>query len=316
MTKRNIALALSFLIIFAVSLFSCSGGAQTGDGGKSEESLPIVAAGATDYVIVRSDLYNSDNAIVQAAVTLRNALKSVTGTDISIKTDWDGKDDNTARKEILVGDTNRQESIDAIASLGEDQYIIKVCGDGTKIVITGKTESTTTAAVQYFLATYAGYNSESEFTAKPDLSLTIGLSDLHSDTGNTGDQIVPGTDAETALIFQDAGTVADGKRTLGRTDVLIYKLSGTAGKSYLLTFDIEGEYLVTVSSDNETYYRLFAYTDDGYGTPRGNYSADLTSYFASSGTVYVRVTDYHPLDESSPIIYALSFTNTDNKTLG
>lgn len=307
MSRRFIAAVLTLIIAF-LPLSACSSSEADAE---AAEPLPIVTAGVTGYVVVRNDLYESSNPIVKAAVRLRNAISEVTGADMQIKTDWDGTEDNTARKEILVGDTNRQESKDALAKLADDQFIIKVFGDGTKIVVTGKTERGTDAAIDYLCQTYLGYNFETGFTAKPDFSLTLGLEVIRSYEGSSGDIIPAGSDGEASLIWQDAGTVSDGKRILARTDVLIYKLNGTAGRSYTLTFDIEGQYLVTVSTDNETYYRLFAFTDDGYGSPRGNYTADLTEYFATSDTVYIRVSDYHPLDENSPIIYSLTFAGED-----
>lgn len=307
MSRRFLAVALT---VFLTSLFlaACNSGDADADAARP---LPIVTGGVTEYVVVRNDLYDSSNPIVRAAVRLRNAISEVTGAEMQIKTDWDGTEDNSARKEILVGDTNRQESKDALAQLGDDQFIIKVFGDGTKIVVTGKTERGTDTAVDYFCQTYLGYRSEDDFTANPDFSLSLGLEDIRSFDGSAGEIIPAGSDSEAALIWQDAGTVSDGKRTLARTDVLIYRLYGSMGKPYKLTFDMEGQYLVTLSTDNETYYRLFAFTDDGYGSPRGSYSADLTEYFATSDTVYIRVTDYHPLDENSPVIYSLALAGED-----
>jgi hypothetical protein len=307
MSRRFLAVALTILL---TSLFLAACKADDADS-DAAQPLPIVAGGVTDYVVVRNDLYDSSNPIVRTAVRLRNTISEVTGAEMQIKTDWDGTEDNSARKEILVGDTNRQESKDALAQLRDDQFIIKVCGDGTKIVVTGKTERGTEAAVDYFCQTYLGYRSGDDFTANPDFSLSLGLEDIRGYDGSAGEIIPANSDSEAALIWQDAGTVSDGKRTLARTDVLIYRMHGMMGKPYKLTFDIEGQYLVTVSTDNETYYRLFAFTDDGYGSPRGNYTADLTEYFATSETVYIRVTDYHPLDENSPVIYSLSLTDED-----
>ncbi|NLY69627.1 MAG: hypothetical protein GX067_07535 [Clostridiales bacterium] len=304
MSRRFFALAVSVTFAF-LALASCA----SGDAKETSEPLPIVSGGATEYVIVRNDLYPSSNPAVRAAVYLKHAVNAVTGAEINVKTDWDGKEDNTARKEILVGSTNRQESIDAIQQLADGHFIIKVCGDGTKIVIAGKSEHGTEAALQYFCENYLGYRSKTDFTAKDELTLSLGMEIVRSYMG--GSAIPAGSSEEAALIWQDAGTVEDGKRKLARTDVLIYKLTGDKGGAYRLELDIEGQYLVTVSTDTETYYRLFAFTDSGYGTPRGKYSADLTEYFAESDTVYIRISDYRPLDENSPIIYSVNLTEGD-----
>ena len=44
-----------------------------------------------------------------------------------------------------------------------------------------------------------------------------------------------------------------GSRVFGQNDVLIYKLEGNAGSAYTITLDMEGEYLVTASTDKNTY---------------------------------------------------------------
>jgi len=79
---------------------------------------------------------------------------------------------------------------------------------------------------------------------------------------------------------------------------------------------MEGEYLVAASTDNNTYYKLIAFTDLSNGTARGEYVLDLTQYFDSSGTVYLRITDYHPLDNNSPIIYSLRLNESEDRELG
>lgn len=308
MSRRFIALATAFIFII-IAIASCA----SGEADANAETLPIVSGGATDYVIVRNDLYHSDNMSVRAAVRLKQAIRAVTGVDIELKTDWDGKEDFSARKEILVGVTNRKETKEALELIGTDQFIIKVCGDGTKIVITGKDDESTDAAVNYFCENYLGYKSQTEYTEKAEFGLPLDLEVLRSYIFNTDtDGIAVGSEEEAALIFQDAGTIESGKRKFSGSEVLIYKLNGNKGGSYTLTLNIEGQYLVTVSPDNKTYARLFAYTDEGYKSTRGSYTADLTEYFANSDTVYIRISDYKPTDVKGIIIYSLNFAETDN----
>ena len=52
-------------------------------------------------------------------------------------------------KEILIGDTNRQETKDVKATLSENQFAVKVVGE--KIVLVGYDESTTVEAVEHFI---------------------------------------------------------------------------------------------------------------------------------------------------------------------
>ncbi|HPT86005.1 MAG TPA: hypothetical protein PK778_08450 [Bacillota bacterium] len=303
MSRRIIAFAALFAIILPV-VSAC------GSIGAGEESTPltIVSGGSTEYVIVRNDLYSPDNLSVRSAVDLRRAILAATGAEISLKTDWDGQEDNTARKEILVGDTNRQESKDALEKITGDQFIIKVYGDGTKIVITGKDEFGTAAAVRYFCENFVGYRSETEYEQKDEVVIPLELEVISTyiEIASSDGGIIPGSSEEASLIWQEAGTVEAGRRMLSRTDVLIYKLNGKRGKGYTLELDIEGEYYVTVSPDGKNYSRLFSHSDNGYATARGKYSADVTQYFADSDTLYVRISDYNPTDGMSPIIYSVN----------
>ena len=54
-----------------------------------------------------------------------------------------------AEREILVGGTNREESEEAAAGLGEDQFTIQIIG--TKLVIAGGCDDAVIAGLEYFL---------------------------------------------------------------------------------------------------------------------------------------------------------------------
>ncbi len=84
-----------------------------------------------DYVIV----YPSDCDLITyyAGFALADDLRQSSGIDLKVVPDTTAKTDY----EILIGVTNRQESIDASKiSLQDDEYIL--CIDGTKIVMQGK----------------------------------------------------------------------------------------------------------------------------------------------------------------------------------
>ena len=84
-----------------------------------------------DYVIV----YPADCDLVTyyAGFALADDLRQSSGIDLKVVPDTTAKTDY----EILIGVTNRQESIDASkVSLQDDEYIL--CIDGTKIVMQGK----------------------------------------------------------------------------------------------------------------------------------------------------------------------------------
>ncbi|MBO5897989.1 MAG: hypothetical protein J6R04_03160, partial [Clostridia bacterium] len=83
-----------------------------------------------------------------------------------------------------VGKTNRAESSAVISALGSKEYAIKVSGN--KIVIAGASDDLLAKAVSAFLATYAGYNGEDNYTASNTLAIPADLDILQSfdATGN------------------------------------------------------------------------------------------------------------------------------------
>ena len=118
---QNVKKLLMMLLAAAAILtfVSCNddvGGNETGeDTGNSELAsvVDIVKDGASEYIIMRSDNAPSGSAETKAAIALRAAIKAATGVELTMNTDWD-KEGNipTDTKEILIGATNRPESLD------------------------------------------------------------------------------------------------------------------------------------------------------------------------------------------------------------
>lgn len=126
------------------------------------EDLTLIGAdGKTAFTIVRGD--QADGITVNAAIDLHTALNTAysakvgLSSDISLRTEPDGTVIND-KYEILIGDTNRPESIAARTALGEsdteDDYII--CVKGKKLVILGKNGFSTKFAIERFLEQYLG----------------------------------------------------------------------------------------------------------------------------------------------------------------
>ena len=113
--------------------------------------LSVIENGKSDFKIVYSD--NLDNTAddkgivdyrVQLAKDIRSNIQKISGVAIGLGTDWvKGDTDTSGYYEILVGDTNRPESLEAKQSLAVNEYGVKVIGN--KIVVTGWNE----AAVGY-----------------------------------------------------------------------------------------------------------------------------------------------------------------------
>lgn len=108
-----------------------------------------------EYRIVRTTaLISSDG--VYAGKVFAEALSVASGKEFSSVLDTKIKDDGG--KEILLGVTNRQESVDAIEALEKNEFSINVVGN--KIVIVGENGIALDKAIKYFLANYL-YETES-----------------------------------------------------------------------------------------------------------------------------------------------------------
>ncbi len=111
------------------------------------------------YTVIRPD--QAAQEVVSAAVDLKSAL-----TDATIKDDWYNKNSGelpTEALEILVGDTNRPESISLKAELLEDDFAVKYFPESRRIAIIGGSDEATLKAVAYFLE-YCLKNGEIEST--------------------------------------------------------------------------------------------------------------------------------------------------------
>ncbi len=117
---------------------------------KSEDASEKNLYDLSGFKIVRGSM--TDDEIVDYAVNLKNSIKSTLGLDLTVGLD----DDAASGKEIIIGDTTRQASIDALsylnASIEEDAYVIQINEDN--IVIIGKTTKSTIRGVKVFIENY------------------------------------------------------------------------------------------------------------------------------------------------------------------
>lgn len=174
--KRNVVIfTLLFAVVFIISsLTSCGRGEKNGNDTTSpadisdltstdevsgdtpgDGSLIIVSGGGSDYTLIRPD--RSDGSITDAMLALNDAINASYGVKLAVNTDWVkgvSSEDRyeTEAKEILLGDTNRRESKEIVASLEEDEYTVRIVGN--KLVIAGGTDYATVAALKEFTKKY------------------------------------------------------------------------------------------------------------------------------------------------------------------
>ncbi|MHB1150781.1 MAG: right-handed parallel beta-helix repeat-containing protein [Eubacteriales bacterium] len=143
---------LIILLAAALLFISCDSTPNESNGVKPE--MNFSAENAIKYTIIRSD--TAESYETQTAIKLREALVRLTGEEIIITTDWDGDADHTKRLEILIGDTNREQSAAAFNALAGDDFIVRQIGE--KLVIAAGSEDVLNAAADYFLKSYFGYS--------------------------------------------------------------------------------------------------------------------------------------------------------------
>ena len=113
-------------------------------------SLSVVTESTTEYVIVYD--YKASSEVVNAIQIMAKNFEEYLGTPIAMRecySDIDDPSDIVSEKEILIGQTNRPESIETAKGLRSGDY--KVTAKGSKIVLVGGSEAATLRAVTNFL---------------------------------------------------------------------------------------------------------------------------------------------------------------------
>lgn len=128
---------IAVLILVCVAFSAC--GDNAGVNGGRVGLMPI--DNLSEYVIVRGE--NSSNDITMLVTSLRKEINDATGASVAVKTDY-----YTSQYEILIGETKRQQSIDAMEGLRYYDYSIKTVGN--KIVVVGGSDEALVQAVGLF----------------------------------------------------------------------------------------------------------------------------------------------------------------------
>lgn len=153
-TIKLLCVLMALCLMLPMALVSCK---KDEPAGKPDETpappaepdyLELFSDGAPKYVIVRSE--NAEFREGNAAIKLRNAFDEKFGACPDIVTDKaeEGVTPSDDDLEILIGNTNRQESKDVIAALEADTFAVKVVGK--KVVIAAASNVMLENAVEYF----------------------------------------------------------------------------------------------------------------------------------------------------------------------
>ena len=132
-------------------------------------TLSLIDNGKFTFSLMRSE--EASTAMISNVKALHKNLAKYTGSNPAIATDWTRRGDevNNAGLEILVGETNRQATLDLLADLPPHSYGIRVTED--KVVIVGTSENMTAHALYAFESQFL---LNKEYTGEGYLNLPIG----------------------------------------------------------------------------------------------------------------------------------------------
>ena len=111
-------------------------------------SMDIIKDGKALFTVVRAEECNQ--FVLELAQKVRENIQTVTGVAPSLSTDWVKKNTqpDSSLFEILVGETNRPETAEVMASLKVNEYAVRAVGN--KIVLLGTSATGTSKAVDEF----------------------------------------------------------------------------------------------------------------------------------------------------------------------
>ncbi len=112
---------------------------------------------ADAYTIVRADV--APRTVDSAMKAVRTAIKEAYGVSPKVQNDLDSAaglsaEELTAKREILIGLTNRPETEQVQATLSESEFAVRVVGN--KLVILGYTDALTVRAAEWFINNVVG----------------------------------------------------------------------------------------------------------------------------------------------------------------
>lgn len=238
--------------------------AQTTESEEKQTNLSLIADGKFTFKIMRSE--EASSVIISDAKALHKNLEKYTGAKINIGTDWTRKDaevDNSGL-EILVGETNRQATLDLLANLPPHSYGIRVTED--KVVIVGTNENMTALGLYAFESKFL---LNKEYTGKGYMNLPIGTEVIvTAESQDTWEGIIRSSHPIAAYVKNDRNLKSQGEFTAAQ---------GAA-------------------SDGTYFYNVLKKNDNGYKT-------DIIVKSKVSDFSQVKVSEEMKLDHANDMTY-------------
>lgn len=198
------------IAVLPFSLFSCSTApAPSSPADPSQDAAPITVT--EEYLITCP---SGDKVASRLARSIKYALRDELGMTLTLKEDFLADPSQIPEKEILVGETDREESVKAYEALGENQW--SVTAQNGKIVIAGKGTIALKDAIQYFISTYisgkTAVNVEANMAHRSE-------SPFYSFSWSDGDLIDTGINGGYPRIY----SLQDGTLLLGCDGMMVYR---------------------------------------------------------------------------------------------
>ena len=127
-----------------------------------KDPLSLTSGNKCKYTVVRPE--NCSDSVKDLAVSVRNAISEHIGGFVSIKEDFLVGNSKPEQYEILIGQTNREESVETLAGLKYNDYCISIEGD--KLVVNAYNDEKLTEAVNKLIELINGSEGDILFTSE------------------------------------------------------------------------------------------------------------------------------------------------------
>lgn len=256
-TIRILSLILALLML-AVPFVACNDDEQPVDTDTPDvpedtnAELKLVNAGEAKYDIVFD--YNASEKVRDAVNALVTAYKTYLNAEVTIRecfSDREGvEEDIVAENEILIGKTNRPESLKAIEGKRAGDYSVGI--DGTKLVIAGGSDDATHNAVVAFMTTFV-YEQGDKNAVRQGASLSLTVDKKTADTLTmTGKYSFSKTVAagaridSYAVIYPNADKTYRDQEFATKVQSHIYKHAGYEVEVYKDANIVKADYMISV----------------------------------------------------------------------
>ncbi|MBR2622486.1 MAG: hypothetical protein IKC97_08995 [Clostridia bacterium] len=171
-TRRAMALILSCVMLILL-LGGLAGCRTPSEPPVYDTRLNFLSTGGVSIYRIVYPKENCPATVLAAAQELEFAMQEALGVDVAITDDHGTANatDQLQPYEILIGETARTATQNALPELEGDEYVIRV--DGHKIVIVGATNRATCAAVRYFIKDVIQQKGETSTSERPPVKIDV-----------------------------------------------------------------------------------------------------------------------------------------------